>query len=232
MKINTKDLMNSYQCYLSNETFSQKEPCPSPELILRCVRSELSKIKKRNIMDHISNCAQCTNKVKLVMDILNKEGQIIQELNTCLKDNKPSIHGKRFWIKHALLRPISISIGILLVVAFASYIILNRLSTPDIRRNSYNNLSLNFPVDKIVPLQRLLFRWQGPPNTKYYIIETYDSSFNLLWTSEPTKTNELFIPKEIIDKLDSNQLYFWAATAYLEDGRKLKSELAEFRIRR
>ena len=232
MKINTKDLINSYQCYLSDETFSQKEPCPSPELILRCVRSELSKTEKGNIINHISNCAQCTNKAKFIMDILNKESQIIHELDTCLKDDKSVIHDKRFWIKHASFRPISISAGILLIVAIASYVILRNISTPDIRRSANHNLSLIFPADKIVPLRQLKFKWQGPTNAKYYVIETFDSSINLLWKSETIKTNELSIPEDIINKLDSNQLYFWTVTAYLEDGRKLKSILSEFRISR
>ncbi|MCX6576731.1 MAG: hypothetical protein NTV82_10100 [Candidatus Aminicenantes bacterium] len=69
------------------------------------------------------------------------------------------------------------------------------------------------------------------PNAKYYIIETFDASLDLIWRSESLTGNELSPSREVSQKFRPNEKYFWVVTAVLEGGNKTKSRMKDFSIK-
>jgi len=230
MKVSSEELAKSYKDYLAKST-SNEEPCPLPESIVRCLRSDVSKKDRKEILDHISNCLQCSDKVKFVLEIMSKEPNFIGELKTHFKSNDKQIPmNEAYKNKRNILRPVYIGSTILLISIISIYFVIRHMSIPDYRRSPTGSLNLIFPKDRAISINQLKFKWQVSSKAKYYIVEVFDASLNLLWKSNAITTNELSLPEEITMKLDSSDSCFWAVTAYLENGNKIKSKLAEFHI--
>jgi hypothetical protein len=112
--------------------------------------------------------------------------------------------------------------AILLLAAIATYSVLHFSSRSDFRRGPAANIQLISPVDKAVSSGELRFTWEGVPKAKYYIIETFDASLDLIWRSESLTANEFQPSQDISQKFMPNEKYFWRVTGVLEKDFSIK----------
>jgi hypothetical protein len=77
----------------------------------------------------------------------------------------------------------------------------------------------------------LQFKWKKVPNSKYYLIELFDSALCLVWRSEPIDGIMAGIPADTKAVFQPGT-YYWILTAIRMDDTSLKSDLKEFAIYR
>jgi len=233
MKTDLLDLKEAYRDFLEGNKPASRESCPSPEDLLLLVRSRISRHRKTKIMDHTAKCAYCLQEVKTILDVTNKENKFILAMNGALNSaaNEQSPRTSPF-ARRLSWNYISVVSIIILLVGIAAYSIFRFSSKPDSLRGPEADIHLISPANKVVPGAELRFIWEGLPNAKYYVIEAFDASLDLVWRSEAMTANEFNPPRDVIQKFRPDEAYFWMVTAILEGGNKIKSKMNEFLIKK
>ncbi len=233
MKTNLVDLKQVYKDYLEDHKPSSRESCPPPEKLVLFVRAKMAGRDQKKFVDHATKCSYCLHEVRSLLDITKAENKFILEMS---KLRNSAGLAKRPQAR-PLARPwswntVSVVSAIVLLAAIATYSVLHFSSRSDFRRGPTANIQLISPVDKAVSNAALRFSWEGVPKAKYYVIETFDASLDLIWRSESLTTNEFQSSQDILQKFRPNEKYFWMVTGVLENGDKIKSRLKEFSIRK
>jgi hypothetical protein len=232
MKIDMFQLKEAYQGILEDNRPASRESCSSPEDLLLLVRSKLSRRDQAKIMDHAVRCPLCLGEIKKLLDITKEENKFILNLNEALNSavhSKPH-QGRSFARRLSWNYVSAISISIFLIV-IATYAILHVSSKSDLRRGATTEIHLISPAEKEISAAELKFVWDVLTNAKYYVLEAFDASLDLVWRSEPVTANEFRPPRDVIQKFRPNEIYFWMVTAVQESGNKSKSGMKEFSIK-
>jgi hypothetical protein len=232
MKISSKDLKDFYRDYSRGKILMSKETCPSPDLLIRLNRSKLKRKERNKVISHISRCHHCAEEEKLILDIIRRESDFIEEAANHLR-SQPHAESKNpfpFFSRFAL-KPISAALFLIAFSGLLFFIIPRFKAISDIRRGNPTSIVLTHPANKTIGSNRYEFTWQGPKETKYYIIEVYDSSLELIWTSGSIETKRIAFPDDLMRNIKANQPYFWGVSAILKNYTKIKSKLAEFKIK-
>jgi hypothetical protein len=233
MKTNLVDLKQVYKDYLEDHKPSSREFCPSPEKLVFFVRSKMAGHDQKKFLNHATKCSYCLHEVRSLLDITKAENKFVLEMSKLM--NSASL--AKLPQARPLARPwswntVSVASAILLLAAIATYSVLHFSSRSDFRRGPAANIQLISPVDKAVSSGELRFTWEGVPKAKYYIIETFDASLDLIWRSESLTANEFQPSQDISQKFMPNEKYFWRVTGVLESGNKIKSRLKDFSIKK
>jgi len=233
MKTDLLDLKDAYRNFLEGNKPASRELCPSPEDLVLLVRSRMPRRDRSKIMNHTAKCSYCLQEVKTILDVTNKENKFILAMNDVLNS---AVHEKpaqaRPLAKRLSWNYVSVISAVVLLAAVATYSVLHFSSRSDFRRGPTANIQLVSPIDKAVSSGELRFIWEAVPKAKYYIIETFDATLDLIWRSESLTTNEFQSSPDILQKFRPNEKYFWRVTAVLEGGNKIKSRMSEFSIRK
>ena len=80
MKIDTDRLKSIYRDYVRQKTPALLDGCPSPERLLRLLRSRSSDAEATELVDHISHCRYCFSEFGFVLDVLRQEKDFVREL--------------------------------------------------------------------------------------------------------------------------------------------------------
>ena len=206
-----------------------RDDCPSPETLVLCARSVLPKREKTQITDHIATCYDCTQEVKSLLVIFNEENKLISDIKdfkTAQINKKPRAFGLPAW------RPawniVSAAFLVILLAAMAVISISRFSPRAAQQRGAVPSIDLVSPVDKAYASSDLKFIWKGRPDSKYYVVEVFDASLNLLWRSPSVFGNEVMAPEELAHKLKPEETYLWMVTAVLENEAMIRSKLREF----
>jgi hypothetical protein len=233
MKTNLVDLKKVYKNYLEDNKPSSRESCPPPEKLVLFVRSKMAGREQTKFMDHAIKCSYCLHEVRNLLDITKAENKFVLEMSKLM--NSASLAKRpqarplaRPWSRN----PVSVASAIVLLAAIAAYSIFHFSSRSDFRRGPAAKIQLISPVETAVSSAELRFSWEGVPKAKYYIIETFDASLDLIWRSESLTANEFRSSQDISQKFRPDESYFWIVTAVLEGGNKTKSRMSEFSIRK
>lgn len=233
MKTNISDLKEIYKEYFEDHHVTLRESCPPPEAIFRCVRSDISKRQKSKIIDHIAECGSCAQEAKVILDITKEENHFIRGIEDFMNSRRlEKPREKRVFVGRLSWNTAAIAFSIILVAAIATSSILRLSSGSDSRRGAISDVRLISPVSQSLPAAQLKFVWQGFPKAKYYMIEAFDASLDLIWRSEPVRLNEAYAPEVFNEKFKPGETYYWMVTAVLEDGAKITSRQKEFRIKK
>jgi hypothetical protein len=233
MKTDLLGLKGAYRDFLEGNKPESRESCPSPEDLLLLVRSRISRRRKTKIMDHTAKCAYCLREVKTLLDVTDKENKFILAMNDALNSaahEQPArtrpFAGRLSW---SYVSVVSI---VILLAGIAAYSIFRSSSKPDSLRGSAADIHLISPANKVVPGAELRFVWESLPNAKYYVIEAFDASLDLVWRSEAMTANAFNPPGDVLQKFRPDEAYFWTVTAILEGGNKIKSNMNKFLIKK
>jgi hypothetical protein len=233
MKTDLLDLKAAYRDFLDGNKPASRESCPSPEDLVLLVRSRISRRRKTKIMDHAAKCAYCLQELKTILDVTSQENKFILAMNDALNsaahEQSPRTNPLA---RRVSWNYVSVAAIVILLAGIAAYSIFRFSSKPDFLRGPVAGIHLVSPADKVVPGAELKFVWEGLPNAKFYIIEAFDASLDLVWRSESMTANEFSPPHEILQKFRPDETYFWTVTAILEGGSKIKSNMNEFSIKK
>lgn len=230
MKIEYDDLKKLYQRYISSKIPDNRNKCLSPMALYDSFESSMSLRCKKNIIDHITECAFCREEFKILLELQRNQASSIKgisenpstdssidKLDTA-KIGKPSI-----W-KYAY-----ILYGLVLILT-AYYLILQRTSFSETQRASEHKILLLTPARMHIFPKPLTFQWQGPPTSQYYLLELFDNSLLSIWTSDKLFDIQTQLPDEILSRLHSGDYYFWMISAFSGTQKISQSELSRFLV--
>lgn len=232
MKIDQSDLKEIYTNYLKEERVASRDSCPSNEVLLLWLRSKLPKKEKNRITDHMVNCYDCAQEAKWILNRIRKKYGIIYEIKKIVDANhaeqkrEPLVPSRRLsW------KMVSFSSALVLLAAIAFFSANYFTPRAGLRGGVSLDITPVSPINKSFNVNELKFVWKDLPNMKYYFVEVFDSSLDLLWRSSPVFGHEVIPSPDLLQKLIPKETYFWMVTGVLESEAKVKSGLKKFRIR-
>lgn len=230
MKISDDNLKALYREYLKDTAPSSRELCPGPEVILRSMRSPRNSKRKAKILNHVSHCFHCAQEFDYILNTLREEAELNQGIRKTVfgtSTNKSQPSSSRTLLK---LVP---AVAVLLVVIISmSYFGIRYIQDREFRSLRASPLKLEYPIDRSIVANNLVFKWAKITKVNHYIIEVFDESLLPIWKSEDLYSTQKKPPPELLRKLDKNKSYFWMVTAILSDGKKLESHLEGFSIKK
>ncbi len=243
MRIDTDRLKALYRDYVRQKTPASLDGCPSPERLLRLLRSRSSDSEATELVDHISRCRFCFSEFGFVLDVLRQEKEFVRELeNSRPTGGKPGprkglrqkIFEWRLGWRHLLPRLSWHAALILAGVVLAGYMIGKYAifrPSETYRGPAHAGVELLEPVgDKISGLG-LVFRWKKTADSEYYILELFDQALELVWKSGKIAEESLTLPQELAGALKVQRPYFWEVTAHLQNGQKRSSPMEKFTLK-
>lgn len=243
MKINNKDLKNLYKAYLMENSSLFRKNCPSTKNIINLFRSKLSEKQISKLIDHITNCYHCSQEFEFILQTLRQEKRLRNEIKDMLLSKKEDASIKqRTKKKNADLlkklisfyprlswKSVPLLLGVILAILLSSVLIVfHDQEKEGLRSTEYIQLKLIEPVKGKHQKSLLVFRWEETKSVDYFILELFDESLRPIWKSKKIFNNHIVLPKQFIDALSGNKMYFWMVTAYFSDRKKVESRIENF----
>jgi len=243
MRIDTDRLKALYRDYVRQKTPASLDGCPSPERLLRLLRSRSSEGEATELVDHISRCRFCFSEFGFVLDVLRQEKEFVRELeNRQPTGGKPGprkglrqkIFEWRLGWRHLLPRfswHAALIIGGVVLAGFmiGKYAIFRPSET--YRGPSPAGVELLEPVGDKVSGRDLVFRWKKTADSEYYILELFDRVLERVWKSGKITEESVALPHELAAALEVQRPYFWAVTAHFQNGEKRSSPMGKFTLK-
>lgn len=231
MKIDNRGLRRIYQAYVAGKRRESRESCPSLDSLRRSFDTASTQNEKDTIIDHLSQCSFCAQEFDFLRKLSSWEWELTKELDYA----RGSQHGHRFNLRKAVstVSPYfekKYAVILLLVICMITGILIFRreLIRDNGRGKTPPPLELIQPLGRVPVASPLIFKWEHLPSPAAYIIELYDEALNLIWESPKITVKTSTLPASIMGRLAQNRTYYWAVTAYDQNGNKRESELRSF----
>ncbi len=229
MKIDNEALKKHYDNFLEAKSFPARSNCPSPELLLKSLRT--SRRKNRKIIKHFFSCVYCSREFEFMFKTIRKETEITQDLDQLLlqtPDKKKSIKGNKTTTVSSVPKKLLYSTTGVLIIALVLIFFLKIPKDPQFRKTRASPIHIEFPNEAKLHRTQLYFEWGNFPKSDYYIIEVFDETLLQIWMSEKLTNSPYHPTEDLLNKLDSNQTYFWMVTAYSKNKIIAESRLIDF----
>jgi len=231
MKINKKDLQRIYQAYIAGKDQRSRESCPSPDSFQKSFDPTSTQDEKDAIVDHLSQCPSCAQEFDFLRQLSNEEWELAGKLDEIQR----SQYRGRFLLREALFtvfprfekRFAIISLLVIGIIAGA-FMIRHELGRNDGRGKMPHALRLIQPLGQVPAASPLIFKWEPLPGPATYVIELYDEALNQIWEGPKIMLRASALPESTMARLARNKTYYWAVTAYDQNGNKRESGLRSF----
>ncbi len=229
MKIDNEALKKNYDSFLEEISPPARSNCPSPEILLKSLRG--SKRKNRKIIKHLFSCAFCSREFEFMIETIRKEKEIKRELDQLLlliPDKKKLIKKYRTVTISTIPKKLLYFTTGMLIIALVSIFLLKIPKDPQFRKTRASPIHIVFPNEAKLQRTQLYFEWGIFPESDYYIIEVFDETLLQIWMSEKLTNSPYHPTEDLLDKLESNQTYFWMVTAFSKNRKISESRLIDF----
>jgi hypothetical protein len=231
MKIDNKGLQRIYQAYVAEKGRESRESCPSPDSLRRSFDPTSTRDEKDAIVDHLSQCPSCAQEFDFLRQLSDREWELAEKLD----DIRGSRHGGRFILRKALSAVFPrfekrYAIVFLLVIGMVAGVLMLRhgLGRNDDRGKTPPSLELIQPLGRVPAVSSLIFKWEPLQGPAAYVVELYDEALNQIWEGAKITVSVFALPASALGKLARNKTYYWAVTAYDQNGNKRESGLRSF----
>jgi hypothetical protein len=222
-------LKELYKAYAEDTASVSRAKCPSPHIITACIRGDLSRKKRNQIIDHVFQCALCHEEFALILEILREEKKFIDDLSPIIQEKKQAKEKK--FLRFPSLRPAWIYGFVFVSGAVLISIFIHNISEEyKYRGTDSHTFNLITPNKKVNLEKQLEFEWNQVNSADYYILEIFDESLSPIWESGHIKGNRLALSREFTKRLFIQKTYYWMVTAFLSDGKATESHLQNFVI--
>ena len=231
MKIGNEDLQRIYQAHVAGKGQESREACPSLDFLRKSFDPTSTRVEKDAIVDHISQCPSCAQEFDFLRQLSDREWELAQKLDGI----RGSRHGGRFILRKALsavsprFEKRYATVFLLVIGMIAGVLMLRHgLGRNDGRGKMPPPLGLIQPLGRVPAASSLIFKWEPLPGPAAYVIELYDEALNQIWEGAKITVSASTLPASAIGMLARNRTYYWAVTAYDQNGNKRESGLRSF----
>jgi hypothetical protein len=162
---------------------------------------------------------------------LDREWELAEKLD----DIRGSRHGGRFILRKVVSAVFPrfekrYATVFLLVIGMIAGVLMLRhgLGRNDGRGKTPSPLELIQPLGQAPAASPLVFKWEPLPGPAAYVVELYDEALNQIWEGAKITVSASTLPLSAMGMLARNKTYYWAVTAYDQNGNKRESGLRSF----
>jgi hypothetical protein len=189
----------------SAETGGRNE-CPSPELLVRSARGELSRRRDSAVILHIGACTACAAGWRVAREVAGQHaGKMPASPFTWAR-----------WAAAAALLAVAVGGGVLLFSP-------DRTGPAIYREQLDETIRSALPEDVPLPRDGFLLRWTSGPEGSIYDVLVTDERMNTLARGLGLDEAEYFVPETALADLRPNDRVLWQVSARLPDGRRIES---------
>lgn len=229
MKIDIDGLKASFRDSVREKAPSSFKDCPSPQKIVRLMRSGSSDKEATEIIDHITRCRSCFSEFEFVRDVVRQEKEILPEFGRLFLSmaKGPAQRKEPGWRAFMPRLRWAAALFLVGVIIMAAITLKPGLFRPSEKYRSLPRagVELTEPAGEKVIRSRLAFKWERVQNSRHYIVELFDQALAPVWRSDAITEESAAPPREVADSLEAGRPYFWMATAVLADGERVSSPL-------
>lgn len=230
MKINNEELKILYNAYIKERIAPSRRDCPDTEEIINFFRSKLESDKQLIIIDHITNCSYCVKEFESIFHILKAQENLSEEIGGLIRSKNKEIEIKRkkyFSLFSSWKYALPFLGAAILITAF---FIFRRSEKIEYRDQTIPKMNLVEPINGKHIKSLPAFKWTEIKNSEYYVLEIFDETLYPVFESDKIIKNHYILSEQSAKKIVKNKSYFWMVTAFMPDGKKIESNLEEFRL--
>lgn len=231
MNSDHENLREAFQALATADPPLDRECCPSVDIIATSFEPGASKRDKRRIVDHLSKCAWCREEFGLYSDLQAYHSRLLNDPELGMNGGPSrapswsvSTLTSSLWSYACLLIGFALVVGALLLV-------IRNADFSEVRRAATTAISLVYPRMTHNKADELVFRWKHYAPAERYVLELFDSSLLLVWSSPPIPETRIGLPTELVPQIDAGASFYWMVTAYAGSAKIGESELRRFVIR-
>jgi len=218
-----------YQGFLASQKPETRAGCPATDDIVDSFDNSASRSMKKKVVDHIAGCPLCREEFMLLLESRKQPTELSPSKNTMRKYASPKANFPMQMARPIIWQYLFLLLGLSLGVASA-LLLVHQKEELRVQRGNEASISLTYPKPNQPITKPFIFRWEEYPASEYYILEIFDESLLLIWTSDKILENRLPIQPEVYIHLNLQKPYYWTVTAYAQDSIVMESTLARFMV--
>lgn len=199
-----RDELESLSRAFAARSQSSTQQCPEPQRLFEAASGELDREQRMQILDHVSECAQCAEAWRIAMEIGVRPATSVSRTPAGA------------W-KFATAASVIVSVGLLAYVGLRE-----GGDTPQYRDATGSTAPVSLSADRL-PRGRFLLQWSPGPAGSTYAVRLSTASLVVLLAREDIGVTELLIPSAVLANVRSGEQLFWQVDARLPDGSRLTS---------
>ena len=232
MKTDSTQLAKIYNDHLIEKKAEPGAGCPEPERLVQCVMAEGSRKDRKEVLGHVAECADCARLLKCMLDVSGEIDRIAVRAKA-FSGHPRSLEPreKRPVCARAPGKPAVVALVSLFGIAVITFSIIKLSERSAIRGGQDTQIQLVFPgAADSISIGDIRFEWEILPGAKFYAVELFDQTLELLWRSDPIKGSQAQLPETTGHRIVRGEPFFWRVTAVLENDIEVRSKLGEFLI--
>jgi hypothetical protein len=178
--------------------------CPDPQQLFEAASGSLASEQRLNIVDHVSQCAECSQAWRLAVELDARPGG---------EAEKPKRN----------VRFSAFAASVVCVVGIAAFLLMPTKQQP-VYRDVVDTYTPVSQVTDSLPRDHFLLRWSpGPPGSTYLVRLTTSNLAPLLVVPD-VQSPELTVPGSALKNVASGEQLLWQVEAQLPDGQRIASD--------
>jgi len=230
MKINNAEIENLYKSFISQRRKRTLSRCPPLRHLLSIFDTTISGKTKLRLVDHITTCPDCYRSFRLILDLRRRQESMPKSPHQVISGRKSShsvIASRR---KYSIMAQYSQIIAGTIFVLISLIVVFQGWHPDQKTRASPRTVYLDQPVGEHTSSSPLIFKWDKLPGADSYVLELFNDTLILIWTSPRLTSTQVSPPDYVCHMLLDNKNYFWMITAFRNDTKWGESKLTPLRI--
>jgi hypothetical protein len=196
--------------------------CPSAEELFDAASGGLERERRLAIVDHVSQCAECTQAWRLAMELGARPTETSAGTGG---QASPSLHTRGM-----RLQRFAFAASVVLAVGVVTYLALPVDEGTPQYRDVVDPLAPVSRVTGSLPRDRFVLRWSAGPQGTTYTVRLSTADLASLLVRSDIQDVELTVPGAVLANVRSGEELLWQVEARLPNGRRVVSETYVVRV--
>jgi hypothetical protein len=194
--------------------------CPAPEQLYEAAAGALEREQQLRIVDHVSQCAECTQAWRLAMEFGARPPGNVEPSRPSLLSRLPlrTIQTRRF----------ALAASIICAVGLTAYLVIPAITPvtqqPPQYRDAAHPMAPISLVTGSLARDRFLLRWSPGPQGSTYLLRLTTTDLTPLLVQQDLTRAEFIVPSAALANVESGEQLLWQVEVQLPDGQRIASE--------
>jgi hypothetical protein len=180
--------------------------CPPAEQLFEAASGGLDREQRLKIVDHVSQCAECTQAWRLAMEVGARPVSSSGESG------------------RARIPRFAMAASVILAVGLTTYFVRQGPEeSPQYRDAAHRLAPVSRTGDKLLRNNAVL-RWSPGPDGSTYAVRLTTADLGLVLEKQDITSVELAVPAAVLEKVPPGEQLLWQVEVRLPDGQRISSE--------
>lgn len=194
-----------------NQSLSTHQ-CPEPQRLFDAVSGGLNGAQRTQIIDHVAQCAECSEAWRLAMELGVRPAAENAQSNT---SHVPRAAAGAW--KFATAASVILGVGLVAYVG-----VRERGESPQYRDAVASTAPTALSSERLAR-DRFLLRWSPGPAGSTYTVRLSTADLSVLLSQENLESSELLVPDAVLESVRPGEQLLWQVEVRLPDGERINS---------